>query len=112
MKKSFFATIFLWGLLLLSCLFLPEAAYAEDSNSIERIDMDVSIDANGTAHIKEVWQASVYQGTEGYRPYGNLGACEITDFSVSDDLGNHYELQDHWDTNGFFCRQTGKMRHR
>ena len=43
MKKSFFATIFLWGLLLLSCLFLPEAAYAEDSNSIERIDMDVSV---------------------------------------------------------------------
>ena len=43
MKKSFFATIFLWGLLLLSCLFLPEAAYAEDSNSIERIDMDVSM---------------------------------------------------------------------
>lgn len=65
MKKSFFATIFLWGLLLPSCLFLPEAAYAEDSNSIERIDMDISIDANGTAHIKEVWQASVYQGTEG-----------------------------------------------
>ena len=54
MKKSFFAAIFLWGLLLLSCLFLPETAYAEDSNSIERIDMDVSIDANGTAHIKEV----------------------------------------------------------
>ena len=53
MKKSFFATIFLWGLLLLSCFFLPEAAYAEDSNSIERIDMDVSIDANGTAHIKK-----------------------------------------------------------
>ena len=102
MKKSFFATIFLWGLLLLSCFFLPEVAYAEDSNSIERIDMNVSIDANGTAHIKEVWRASVYQGTEGYRPYGNLGACEITDFSVSDDLGNHYELQDHWDTNGFF----------
>ena len=108
MKKSFFATIFLWGLLLLSCFFLPEAAYAEDSNSIERIDMDVSIDANGTAHIKEVWQASVYQGTEGYRPYGNLGTCEITDFSVSDDLGNHYELQDHWDTNGFFVDKREK----
>ena len=75
MKKSFFATIFLWGLLLLSCFFLPEVAYAEDSNSIERIDMNVSIDANGTAHIKEVWRASVYQGTEGYRPYGNLGAA-------------------------------------
>ncbi len=108
MKKSFFAAIFFWGLLLLSCLFMPEAAYAEDSNSIERIDMDVSIDANGTAHIKEVWQASVYQGTEGYRPYGNLGACEITDFSVSDDLGNHYELQDHWDTDGFFVDKREK----
>ena len=36
MKKSFFATIFLWGLLLLSCLFLPEAAYAELTGSMER----------------------------------------------------------------------------
>lgn len=72
MKKSFFAAIFLWGLLLLSCLFLPEAAYAEDSNSIERIDMDVSIDANGTAHIKEVWRLLSTRERKAYRPYGNL----------------------------------------
>lgn len=108
MKKTFCAVLLFCGLLFLSGLFFPDAAYAADDNSIERIDMDVSIDANGTAHIKEVWQASVYQGTEGYRPYGNLGSCEITDFSVSDDLGNHYQLQDHWNTDGFFVEKREK----
>ena len=108
MKKACYAVILFWGLLLLSGLFFPDAAYAADSNSIERIDMDVSIDATGTAHIKEVWQASVSQGTEGYRPYGNLGVCEITGFSVSDDLGNHYELLDHWYTNTSFTNKAGK----
>lgn len=108
MKKTCFAVIFLLGLLLLSCGFLSNVSFAANDNSIERIDMDVSIDAEGTAHIKEIWTASVYQGTEGYRPYGNLYSSKITDFSVSDDLGNHYELQKNWDTSDTFHRKSGK----
>lgn len=107
MKKTLFATIFFWGILLFSCI-MPNNAYAASENSIRQIDMDVSIDANGTAHITEVWQASVYAGTEGYRPYGNLYSSQITDFSVRDDLGNRYELQDTWYTSDTFDRKSGK----
>ncbi|MGN1205738.1 MAG: DUF2207 domain-containing protein [Eubacterium sp.] len=108
MKKTLFAAILLWGILFFCSPFFSSTICASSDNSIGRIDMDVSIDTNGTAHIREIWKTSVHQGTEGYRPYGNMYSSEITDFSVSDDLGNHYELQDYWNTGNSFGEKAGK----
>ena len=72
------------------------------ANSIDSIDMNVYIDENGDAHITEVWSASLTQGTEGYKPYGNLGISEIKDFIVTDDSGQLYKYQSYWSTSAAF----------
>lgn len=64
--------------------------------------MDVYINPEGVAEITEVWEANLTQGTEGYKPYGNLGNCKITNFSVSDDSGITYTNLSNWDSNKSF----------
>lgn len=69
------------------------------ANDISKIDMDIYIDKNGTAHITETWSAYLNQGTEGYKPYYNLGNAKITNFRVSEN-GKTYESLSYWNTNG------------
>lgn len=64
--------------------------------------MDVYLDKNGNAKITEIWDASLNQGTEGYRPYTNLGNSKITNFSVSDEDGTTYEFLEKWNTKANF----------
>ena len=35
------------------------------ANSISKINMDIYLDDNGTAHVTETWSANLNQGTEG-----------------------------------------------
>ncbi len=72
------------------------------ANSIQQIDMDVYIDSNGNASITEIWQANLTQGTEGFRPYTNLGNSSVSNFSVSDDSGRTYETLSYWNTSATF----------
>lgn len=90
-------------LILLFIFILPVKA-----NSIKSIDMDIYLDSDGTAHIKEVWKASLTQGTEGYKPYSDLGISKVTNFSVTDDLGNTYETLDKWNTSASFSSKANK----
>ena len=69
------------------------------ANTINKIDMDINIDDNGTAHVTEKWSASLDSGTEGYKPYYNIGNAKITNFKVSDNEGQ-YKFQDNWNTQG------------
>ena len=54
-------------LLTLLVLFIPSRILA---NSISNISMDIYVDKFGNAHVTEVWDAYLNQGTEGYRSYG------------------------------------------
>ena len=60
------------------------------------------IDKNGNASIREVWQAHLSQGTEGYRPYTNMGDSKISNFKVTDDSGTTYDVVSNWNVNGSF----------
>lgn len=71
------------------------------ANSISKIDMDIYIDDNGTAHVTETWSANLNQGTEGYKPYYNIGNAKITNFKVSEN-GKEYTYDDYWNTNASF----------
>lgn len=71
------------------------------SNSIQSIDMDIYLDPQGNAHVTEVWSANLTYGTEGYKPYYNLGNSSVQDFKVSMD-GNPFTLVDSWNVNGNF----------
>ena len=73
-----------------------------NANSIKRIEMDVYIDKSGNAIIKEVWKANLNQGTEGYRPYTNMGNSIISNFKVTDDSNINYESLSYWNVNGSF----------
>ena len=66
------------------------------ANSIESISMDIYVDANGNAHVTEKWVAYLDEGTEGYKPYYNLGNATITDFKVKNEVRS-YETLSSWD---------------
>lgn len=79
-------------------LFLPSIIRA---NSISNISMDIYVDNNGTAHVEEVWNTNLNEGTEGYKPYYNLGESKISNFKVS--LNNSsYTYIDDWDIDSSF----------
>lgn len=77
------------------------------ANSISKIDMDIYVDKSGTAHVTETWSANLSQGTEGYKPYYNLGGASITNFKVSEN-GKTYTYNDYWNTNDSFSEKAYK----
>lgn len=97
MKK----TLLKFYLCLALIFFIFSLSTSSQANSIDSIDITVEIDSAGTAHITEVWKADLDEGTEGYKPYGNLGDCEIRNFTVSDDSGTTYSNIS-WNPNASF----------
>lgn len=79
-------------------LFIPQIVLA---NSINNINIDIYVDNNGTAHVTEVWNATLDSGTEGYKPYYNLGESAISNFEVSIN-GTNYTYIDNWNVNRSF----------
>lgn len=81
------------------------AAYANNINSIDKV---VVLNADGSAHITEIWQANLTQGTEGYETFSDLRGKTIENFRVSDDTGVTYEPQDYWPTKASFDSKAHK----
>lgn len=77
------------------------------ANRVSDITMDIYIDSNGTAHVTETWEAYLDEGTEGYKPYYNLGNSKIRNFKVYD--GNTlYTNIGSWDTSASFSSKANK----
>lgn len=66
-------------ILIISLLFIPNVL----ANEINKISMDVLINADGSAKIKETWSVYSSSGTEIYKTYNNVGTSEFKDFKVS-----------------------------
>lgn len=77
------------------------------ANSISNIDMDIYLDDNGTAHVTETWSANISNGTEGNKPYYNIGNAKITNFKVSES-GKEYTYNDYWNINDSFDEKAYK----
>lgn len=87
------------GILIVFMLSTLSICYASsDVAKITRVDMSISIDEAGTAHVKEVWNATVPSGTECSKRIINLNGSEITNLTVSDELGKEYTLMSPWDS--------------
>ncbi len=84
-------------------LFCTSTALA--TNHIYDIDMEIYVDKNGTASITENWIVDGSDGTEWYKVYNNLGASEITDFTVSMD-GNPLTYKK-WDVDESLSEKKG-----
>ncbi|MDO4341960.1 MAG: DUF2207 domain-containing protein [bacterium] len=87
-----------FSLILISLFLFIPSVYA---NSIKNINMDIYIDDEGTAHVKEVWQVRATKGTEIYKTYNNIGSSNFTDFKASLN-GNEFTNIGSWDVNGSF----------
>ena len=90
MKKIIFTIICLF-------LFMPYV-FAFD---IKDIKLDIFIDNDGKAYVKETWVANVTDGTEGYKQIYNLGQSSISNFNVKMNNKNFTYLNS-WDINASF----------
>ena len=60
------------------------AAVTLSAQRIHSVDIDVYINEDGDAYIKQVWDVTVVSGTEWYIPIGNLGGMRISSLTVSE----------------------------
>ena len=98
MKKIKYILLFIIG------MFFTNVVYAND---ITKITMDIYVDNDGNAHVVEEWSANLSSGTEGYKPYYNLGNSEIMDYKVS--LNNEYfTTLSYWDIDASFNEKSYK----
>lgn len=70
------------------------------ANTVNKIDMDVYIDKNGDAYVKEVWDVETNESTEVYHQYNNIGESSISDLKVSDSTKEYEQID--WDINASF----------
>lgn len=87
----------LLSILLIFLWFVPTHVYA-DSDEIHSIDMEVTLQEDGSATIESVWHLSQYNGTEFYIPMGNTEVSKVTEFTVSEDGIVFDDLGEDWDT--------------
>ena len=84
-------------LFIISFLFVNNV----NANTINKISMDIYVDSNGDATIKESWNYYSNKNTEIYHSYYNLGNAYITDFSADDSTGVKYTSKT-WDVDDSF----------
>ena len=95
---------FKYILVVISSFLLMNVVHAND---IKSINMDIYVDNNGNAHIKETWVADLNSGTEGYKPYYNLGTSDIIDYTVKmNDI--EFTTIPNWNVNATFDNKSYK----
>lgn len=76
------------------------------ANEINRLDVDVTLEADGSARIVETWDMSNDEGTEVYKPLEIESAQELTDFEVKMD-GQPFQPVGTWDIEADFAEKAG-----
>lgn len=99
--KTIMKIIFVIGLIL-----LPKTSFADDFKSI---DMDISIDKDGIANVRETWNIDEDNKdyTERYKLIENLKGLKIEDFSLSAN-DKDFERIEPWDTDKSFEEKSYK----
>lgn len=78
---------------MLSFIVMPVSA---EDTYIKSMSVTAILDENGDAHIKEVWDMFVYEGSEVYKVMSNMNNKRITNLKVRDDKNNQYVFIDEW----------------
>lgn len=97
MNKKLKRSSLLAPLLILSMITPSQSVYAATS-SLDRIDIEVTVNEDGTAHFKEIWNATVQNGTEASKQLIQLNGSEISNFKVTNELGKEYINVGTWDS--------------
>lgn len=93
-KNRFFAFLIVFILIL-----VPIGAKANNER-IKSIEIEVILEDDGTAKVKQVWDVSTHSGTEFYIPITHLNHMKLENFRVSDENGKEFEFVNTWDING------------
>lgn len=80
--------------------------YASE-HKIEDINIEVNINQDGSARIKETRIANLVEGTENFIIINNLGKSKIKDFRVFEQ-GKEFQYVDNWDINASRQSKTNK----
>lgn len=85
-------------------LFIPIV----NASSVNKINMDIYIDSNGDANVREVWDVTTTsESTELYKTYNNVGNSSFEDFKVSLN-GKEYNSLNYWDIDASFSEKSYK----
>ena len=84
-KILFLITIFLINICVVSA----------KEDLINRIDVSITLDNFGNAHIEEIWDVKANMGTEFYKAEYNLGNMEISNFKVYEN-GRLFSFVNNW----------------
>lgn len=93
--------------LFLICLLPINVVHAADIE-LNDIAIKATLYDDGSAHIKEVWDIDVYEGTEIYKVFENMGDSKISHFEVMDENGLYYQNIGSWDTDVDKDEKNGK----
>ncbi len=87
-----------------SVLFFPDALRAQ----IRDIDISVTLNDDGSAQIREVWDVTVTKGTEWYLVRENLGDIAVSDLSVTDETGLNFVNEGEWNVDRSLSQKAGR----
>ena len=79
-----------------------------NANTLNRIDMDIYLNNDGSASFKEVWTGYFDTDTEIYRSFSNLEDKTISNFSVIDGNNRQFDSVDNWNTSASFTDKAYK----
>ncbi len=96
MKNKLTYKLFIFSFLfILLCSVLNPMNSSAATHELEELNIQVELNKDGSALIKEHRIATLSEGTENYIIIGNLGESTIKDFSVTEN-GTTYEYVDNW----------------
>lgn len=95
--------------LFLICL-LPLHLINVHAADIELNDIEILtvLNKDGSAHIQEIWDIDVYEGTEVYKVFDNMGDSQISHFQVHDENGLKYKNIGEWNVDADKDEKDGK----
>lgn len=100
MKKS---KVLLKVTLVLLMLFVF-AFSVSASNHVENIDIDVTLNKDGSALIEQEWKGTFDEGTECYYEFNADNSLRLKNFTASCN-GKQYETLENWDVNASFSEK-------
>ena len=83
-------------LFLITLFLINICVVSAKDDLINRIDVSITLDNFGNAHIEEIWDVKANMGTEFYKAEYNLGNMEISNFKVYEN-GREFTFLNDWD---------------
>ena len=93
--------------MLAACFLSLVPAFSQES-ATRNIAITVTLEKDGSALVQEVWDMSVYRGTEEYLVRYNLGDITVSDLKVTDETGREYVNEGAWDVNRSLEAKAGR----